>query len=299
MGIFDVMSWHSNMWLWSGITTWKNSPIIFISLLFAIALIQAYKKLNIQSWLLILKKTFFTVAVIFILFCLAYSPIMASPDPQSNFRYAIDTMPLLLYISFWSINEIAIAVKQPRSLRINKFMSSLLFISVTIFGICYANLMLADGIVGPHVNDFEFIEKEINEKVFPLIKQHRPVLLHFIDCNKGINYSFPKKVPDAFEYGMRSCMFQQVPLSIAVHILNLYGYPSNYNRENKIVWNKDELVVSDIPWGYMIINSVSEPHLDQFKFSNNENPTIITIDFRKEPSYQHLQFYKELFGIKY
>jgi hypothetical protein len=176
----------------------------------------------------------------------------------------------------------------------------LLFISFTVFGMGYANLMLGDGIVGPHQLEFTYLQQQLQEKVIPLLKQHKKIVLHIIDCDENNALQFAPGVPTALEYSMRVCsVFQQEAISGVTHSLNLFGYASNYNRPNTVIWNDKEIIVRDIPWGDMIVNNVEDPHLGQLNYPTNHALTLVTIDFRKEPVYQHMQFYKQLFGIKF
>lgn len=298
LGIFDVMSWHSNMWLWNDTTTWKNSPIAIICILFISALTQLNLQNQYSNIHVLIKNVALTLAIIFALFFISFSPIMAAPDKPTTFRYAICTMPMLLYITFWSIDKISMFLGNLFFAKLCKLICSTLFITLTLFGIGYANLMLSDGIVGPHEQEFNYMQQQLTEKVLPLLKQHKKVALHIIDCSEAHPYPYPNNIPMAFEYSMRVCSeFQQEAISVVTHSLNLYGYPSNFNRHNTILWNDKELVVRDIPWGDMIVNNVEDPHLAQLHYAANDTPTLVTIDMRQEPIYQHMQFYKKKLGI--
>lgn len=295
LGIFDIMSWHSNMWLWNDITHWNNSPIAAICVLFTVALLAI--NLPLCNARVIFKNTIITLIITFALFCMAFSPVMASPDGQSTFRYAIATMPMLLYITFWSLHVIVTSLGNTLLARSIQLACSLTFIVVTFFGISYANLMIGDGIVGPHEQEFAYIQQQLTEKVLPLLKQHKKVTLHLIDCDG--EYHFGKGVPTAFEYSLRVCsQFQQEAISVVTHSLNLYGYASNYNRVNTVIWNDKEIIVRDIPWGDIIVNNVEDPHLAQLNYAADDAPTLVTIDLRETPTYEHLQFYKRLLGMK-
>jgi hypothetical protein len=313
--IFSIMSWHSNMWWWKSFTSWKNSPILVIYFLFGVALWLVNVKKGLHDSLQITKNIMVTLAIVFLLFFMAYSPVMATPEIGFTFRYAICTMPFLLYISFWSVNEIAVSFDKTLWNTVLKTSSALLFIGLTIYGIGYANLMIGDGIVGPNEHDFKYLEQQITAKVIPLLKQHKKVTLHLIDCDNGSsklypgktttqflqymalirqNYHYPANIPTAFEYSMRSCQFLQFPLSATIHILKLYGYSSNYNRLNDVIWNNNEIIVKDTPWGDLIVNGVDNPHLAQLKYAENKAPVLVTIDLRNAPPYQHMEFYNRL-----
>jgi hypothetical protein len=317
--IFRTMIWHSNLWWWQGFVGWSRVPIAIISILFVIALWNVLSKRK-NSTEQIIKKLFFNLGLVFLLFFLAYLPILATTDVGFTFRYGIATMPMLLYVALWSIDTIVSRVNQTDLAKVSQISSqslaqrlaAIFYIALTVFAVLRANLMLADGIVGPHTNDFNFIQQQLTAKALPYIQLHERIILHVIDCDNGISklypgktpeeyfaylgkYTYPPQIPTAFEYGMRTCQFSQLALSVVIHSLNLYGYPSNYHRPNDINWNVNELVVKATPWGDLIVNGVDDPHLAQLHYSDKNMPTLVTIDMRYEPRYQHLEFYKNLF----
>ncbi len=296
MRIFDVLSWHSNMWLWDNTSSWKDSFILPLFGIFTFALLITTIKRGLQDLSRISKTILQSLIVIFSLFFLAYSPVMASPDLQITFRYAIATMPLLLYVLFWSIYQITHFINNPLLAKAGKTICALLFLCTTVFGIGYANLMLADGVVGPHEHDYAYIQQQLTDKVIPLLKQNKKVTLHAIDCDNGNSYHYAANVPTAFEYGMRICSYQQQIIGVVIHSLRRMGYASNYNRHNHVIYNDNEIIVQDTPWGNLIVNNTNDPHVEHVMNAQNSSAsTLVTIDTKNAPTYQHFEFYKKLY----
>ncbi len=292
--IFDILLMHSSLWLWG--TSHFQPPLSLITIcsIFAIALIHVCflnRTKNIKAISIDIIKSF---GIVFLLFFLAYSPVLATSERSYTFRYTLATMPILLYVFFWSIHKLSDSPHSKYSfLNIPKMLSSLIFITIAVFGVCYANLMMSDGIVGPHENDFNYVQQQLRDHVIPLLKQNKKVIIHAIDCDSGKNYSYSKNIPIANEYGMRTCQFQQQVIGVIIHSLYMMGYPSNYNRHNTVIYGNNEMEVKDTPWGNLIVNS-DEHSLPVSDKKQTGSMPVVTIDMRKIPSYNRFDFYKGL-----
>lgn len=296
MRIFDVLGWHSNLWLWSDVNPLIHTPLFAFLSIGITALILLNIKNGITHKVDILIHAVQTLGMVFILFFLSYSPIMATPELQITFRYALTTMPILLYLLLWSITEIIrfCAMRNAILKTILNTICAIAFISMTAFGMAYANLMLADGVVGPHTHDFEFIQQQLNDKVIPLLKQHKRVAIHAIACDEGpMNYA--ANIPVSLEYGMRICQFQQQVIGVIIHSLNKMGYPSNYSTHNNVVYGTNEIAVKDTPWGALIVNSPSNSKNSLKPYIDN-NMQVVTIDTRTMQPYQRFEFYKQVWA---
>jgi hypothetical protein len=287
--VAQVLSWHADLWFWKNTHSLLLSPIFLIAALFIIALLQTHKN-EMKRF----SKIMMTLTITVIFFFLAYSPILATSDVQITYRYALVTMPIILYVLLWSINTIVNSYSNNHIYPIlTKIRTLFLFIACCI-GICYSNLMIADGIVGPHSQDFTYIQQQLSEKVVPLLNENKKVVIHAIDCDQGNRY-FGYNAP-GMEYGMRICQYQQQIIGVIIHSLNKFGFASNYQRHNQVIYNDKEIVVKDTPWGTLVVNS-SNSNTTATKYAN-KNTSIITIDTHDMPPYQPYSFYKELLGIR-
>lgn len=285
--IFDVISWHSYLWLWTDTVKIWHSFFPYILALLVTALFIHYKASHND-----LKKNFKqvtkTLFVLFLFFFLAYSPVLATHELEITYRYGIATMPLMLYLIFWSINALT-----PNRLKI---VSSMIFILLSIFGMGYANLMTADGIIGPHEHDFAFMQHELNAKALPLLALKKPFVIHAIACDSKDN-KIGSNLPKSFEYGMRTCQYQQQVIGVLIHSLNQMGYESNYRRHNLITYidhhDDHKIIVQDVPWGVLVVDS-SDSNLKDLSKITHKLP-VVTIDTRTMQPYQRFELYQTLF----
>ena len=225
--------------------------------------------------------------------------MLAAPDDgiSFTFRYTLATMPLLLYVVFWSINCITDFSGQLRFLKMSAQCANAFFILVAIFAIGYANMMTADGIVGPQDSDYRFIESQLSEKVIPLVQQNKLVALHVIDCDHGINYPFQKGIPEAFEYGMRLCSYPHHLVGGVSHSMMALGYLSNRHKQNDVFSDGKLFVLKNVPWGNMIVSSDKDYDMSHLDYPADEM-TLVTVDMRDAPLYQRFGLYKRLLGMK-
>lgn len=268
--IFGVFSRDSALWLYGTISNNYSMALIIVTLLFALL------KTNFSI------RIFKELAILAIFFFMCYSPMLAGQQLEITFRYTLATMPLLLYILFWSIQKIS-----PSAV-----LANLIFAGTAIFGVYFSNLMLTDGIVGPQTNDFRYIKAELSQKVLPLIKQNKLVALHVIDCTES-KYEFEKGIPYTLEYAMRLCQIPHHLVGGVSHGLMALGVTSNRRRGNMAFSDGKLFVLQDVPWGNIIINgneNVDMNHLDY----PADKMTVVTIDMRKVPPYKHLDLYRDL-----
>jgi hypothetical protein len=288
--VYDVLGWHSNLWLWKDLSSFIHTPIFILLGLFLIALMRSGKQHGIQNSRANIKHAVSMLAITLLFFFLSYSPILASPEKQVTFRYTITTMPILLYLFFWSIDKL---ICSPSFLsKIIAILNASLLIGITLFGLTYANLMVADGIVGPHTQDFASVQQQLKEKVLPLLEQNQTVVIHGIACDKEPR-DYPPNVPTHLEYSMRICRFQQQVVGVIIHSLRKMGYASNFNQHNDIAYHPEEIVVNNTPWGTLVVNSTDNTEEELRQYTDNQRQ-IITIDTRSLPPYQHLDFYRQL-----
>jgi len=277
MHIFDILIYHSQLWLWA-IYPSSTTPLILLTAVFVFALYKM-KPLNPIYFMVT------TIAVVFLFFFLSYSPILASSEFGSTpFRYALITMPILLYVFCWSMQTILTAYTS----RFFATFRIIFFSSLTLFAISYSNLMLADNIVGPHDQDFTAIQTQLREQVLPLLAQHKRVLIHAIDCANG-----SEETPVHLEYDMRICQFQQQVISVIIHSLNKFGIASNDNNHNDILWNNKEIVVRNTPWGTLVAHSGESSNNDLNPYLD-KNMVVVTVDTRLLAKYQKYGFYKKM-----
>lgn len=277
--VYNITGWHSNLWIWNW-HSFTHTPILAMAGLFLLATI----KRNTFKHAI----TMFVTTVIFYL--LSYSPILASPEITVTFRYAITTMPILLYLTVWSLNTLMQA-KQVVINKIATICNAIICITIALFGLTYANIMLADGIVGPHTKDFANIQQQLQDKVIPLLKQNKQVVIHAIACDKN-PAPFATNVPSDLEYGMRICQYQQQVIGVVIHSLRKMGYASNFNQKNKLTFPENEIVVNDTPWGTLVVSSENMSDKDLQQYTDNQKREIVTIDTRALPQYQKGEFYR-------
>ncbi len=298
LSIFHVLAWHANLWCWDSIHHELQSPIYYICLLFIFAIFYAHISNKIYNVKAICKNIGWTFVIAFSVFFLAYSPIFATSEVVITYRYTLATMPILLYIIFWSINTLAtlFSAKLHRNPAFFcQTLVSLFFISVTAFGVSYANIMTADGIVGPHAHDVAYVQQQLINKVIPELKNGKQVVIHARDCDSGHGYQYGANVPTALEYGMRYCQYQQQVIGVIFHSLMAMGYLPNNHGHNNVIYNENEIIVKDTPLGSLIVNSTSDSKSNLQKYAENKHK-IVSIDMREIPPYQHFDFYKELFA---
>jgi hypothetical protein len=289
--IFDILSWHSSFWLYKGPISWHQSffPVIFT--LYTLTLLKINYKNQQKSPLVIMKNLLITISTTFILFVLSYSPVLATAEFQVTYRYTIATMPLILYVFIWSINDITSLLQIRFLTYLTSSIMALFYIGLTVFGIGYANLMIADGIVGPHQHDFAYMQQQLAENVIPLIKENKKVVIHAIDCDGGKNYHYEPGLPMEVEYGMRICQFQQQVIGVTLHSMMSMGYATNYHTHNTVIYGDNDIIVKDMPWGDLVVNSV--PTLDLKKIDRSlDSVTVVTIDTGHTPPYKRFDFYK-------
>ncbi len=284
-GIFEVISWHAHLWWWNDLTAIFSPPLLLILTLLILAMIR----LNYHSPL---KRKIITItqviSVVFFFLFMSYSPILASPDIVYTFRYGMVTMPILLYVGLWSIFQLLASTS-----RLSKFASIAFCMALTMSAIGTANLMLADGVVGPHDNDFAFIQAQLTQHVIPLLEKNQKVLLHATDCI-GKNM-LAEHTPRAFEYGMRTCQYQQQVIGVIIHSLRKMGYASNENAHNKVIYYDNEIVVEDTPWGTLVVTNLDKPS-EYIKTHSTKNYKVVEIDTTKNTAYQPYQLYKNVLG---
>lgn len=284
--VYDILPWHSLLWFWHTQPSFMQSPFPLICFLLICALAKYQTPRNIVKSVFILSLFFF----------LSYSPILAAPERQITFRYAITTMPILLYILFWSISVIFSTTKNYVLNNVLRATSISLLLGMAGISIFYANVMLADGVVGPHQKDFAYVEKILSDEMLPLLKQNKKVLIHAIACDQ-IPTPYAPNVPISFEYGMRVCQYQQQVIGVIIHSLKKMGYASNYNQHNEVTYKQNAIIVNNTPWGTLFTNS--DDKIDKnLKNSISTKEQIITLDMRKMPLYEHLEFYKGLLKDK-
>lgn len=277
LSIFQIVVVHSALWLYNPMKFQQALQCFFgINLLLLMAVI----KINYQDGFRKIKNYFIayikTVFVLFALFVIAFSPTMAQTEPNYTFRYTLATMPILLYILAWSIHVLSTGL-----------IRNFIFIVLALFGVGYSNLMLADGIVGPHHHDFNYLRTQLAAKALPLIKQNKMVAIHLIGCD-GMPLRLGKGVPETGEYAMRICQYRNYIESAVSHVLIQEGYSSNFNKE--ILTQVDEsLFIVRAPWGLMLIDNNDE---QAFPFTTNYE--MVTIDLKNAPLYNRFDFYKNL-----
>jgi hypothetical protein len=259
-------------------------------------LIANYFRNKDQSFIVYSKNTLYAIAYIAFFFFLSYSPILASPEFQITFRYAITTMPILLFVAFWSIHTLFDALFKHHYLlnQISRMISSIILFAITTFGLIYANMMLADGIVGPHDQDFTNIQHQLNEKVIPLLKDNKQVVIHAIACDKEIP-AYGVNLPIHLEYGMRICQYQQQVIGVIIHSLRKLGYASNFNAHNEVIYHENEIIVNKTPWGSLVVNNQSNAPTEWEKYATQAK-TIVTIDTRHLPIYKRHNFYQQIYS---
>lgn len=283
--VFPILEWHSLLWVYLPGHWLSYYPLVIILALLFFSLIKVSHH---QPEKIMMQNLVMVPSTLFILFLLCYLPSLAAPEDTISytFRYTVATMPLLLYTLFWSMETLGH--------RIHKVIN-LLFISVAVFGMYYCNLMLADGIVGPQTSDFNFLKSELHQKVVPLLKQNKLVLLHVINCESYSAYHFEKDVPDSMEYGMRLCVFPTHIVGAVDSSLRSLGYSSNKRKANSAPGDAETIILNDVPWGNLIVSSRSDSDLSHMDHKK-EDMTVVTIDMRAAPAYKHLDFYRHLLG---
>jgi hypothetical protein len=290
--IFDVLVAHANLWVFG--QTWTSYPIkAIISLLVFALLVNGLKAgFTLQKSL---KNTLAGLGVLFILFFMCYSPALATPEDTVSLtmRYTLATMPLLLYAIFWSLYALTTTARSGFLARLPINAVSLAFITTAVASVAYANIMVADGIVGPQTSDYDYIESQLQQKVIPLIQQNRLVAIHVIDCDHGKSYKFANGIPEALEYGMRLCTFPHHLVCAFTHSMMTFGYLSNKHKLNDAYSDENIFVLKEVPWGNIIVSSHPE-----FELGHVDHPidqlTVVTIDMRDAPSYQRFDLYKHL-----
>lgn len=262
----------------------KVYPLLTIVSLVSLALLRLQPKKILQH-----------LAILFFIFFMCYSPMLAGQDLIVTFRYTLATMPFLLYLIFWSLHVLTFTSQSSVLLNVPHRLIMGLLIATAIFGVGYANLMIADGIVGPQTNDYKYVQAELSKKVVPLIQQGKLVALYVRDCDEGRNYPYEKGVPVVMEYGMRHCALQYLLVGVVTHSLATFGYESNRHHENGVYSTGKIFVLKDVPWGNIVImnnNQIDFSHLDY----PLDKMTVVTMDMRKVPAYKHLDFYRNLLG---
>lgn len=297
LGIFNIIAWHAHFWRWNDIASWSTSPAPFILALFAFAVIQINLANGVNTLAQIVKNIVKAFTVCFVAFFIAYSPVFAISEFSVTFRYTLVTMPILLYMTYWSLTQIAYSsqLAKLKLASLSKIACTLALMLTTMSGICYANWMIADGIVGPHEHDFAYIQKELQNKVIPLLNQNKQVVIHAIDCNnnKSYDYHFEKGLPTAFEYGMRICTYQQQVIGVIFHSMMVMGHLPNYRKHNTVIYKDNEIAVKDTPWGTLVVNSGNNIN-DELKQYAESKRVIVEIDTRNIPPYQPFEFYKNV-----
>lgn len=294
-GIVEVAGWHGDLWWWNTTISITQSRFMWIYGLFTIALVRLNWCHGIQNYRALILNVLQAIIVSFTLFFLAYLPVMASPERIITFRYALVTMPMLLYLAFWSM-QILVDFFPFRFSPFKPLVKYSFFFflgAITLYAMSFANLMLADGIVGPHETDFAYIQQQLTDKVIPLLKQNRQVVIHGIACDEAPKPIGPN-LPGFIEYGMRTCQYQQQVIGVIIHSLTKMGYRSNYAKHNEVLYHDKEIVVNNTPWGTLVVNSASNANNDLTPYTDHGRRSVITIDTRETPSYQHYGFYKTL-----
>lgn len=299
LGIFNVIEWHSWLWKWDNTTTWLHSPINIIIALFIFTATISSIILKKDSLTTAIKHSIILLGLIFFAFFMSYSPIFATAENVVSFRYTMATMPILLYLIFWSITILSDSSSYTYTL-INLFVKSTaisILIATTIFGVIYCNWMIADGIVGPHDHDFAYIQEQLKSKVLPIInKPNTQVVIHAIGCDSGRNYHYAKGLPTALEYGMRLCEFQQQIIGSIFHSMMVMGHLPNYHNHNEVVYNDNEIIVKNTPWGTLIVNDGKDIKHELPQYTENKRE-LVEIDFTKAPEYKPFDLYKKILNL--
>lgn len=293
--IVDAASWHSYFWMWDNTNPIIQSPFKYIFLSTSIGLLITHVKNGYKGIFPLLMDYLFSISILAVLFFMSYSPILATNEYVITYRYALVTMPILLYLTLWSLTIITklIASFSPFFNKLITIIYPISLLTLSVYAVYAANTRLSDGIVGPHDNDFSYIQAQLSEKVIPLLQSNKKVLIHAIACDDGIN-RYGDGLPTSFEYGMRTCQYQQQVIGVIVHSLRLFGYPSNYNKHNEVVYNDNEIILQNTPWGTLLVNSPVNQQIDENYYKKN-GYTIITIDTRNTPIYQKNDLYRKLY----
>lgn len=290
--VFDVINWHSSFWFWNNTNSIRESYILPISVLYLVALVRLNLLNGVSKFQQVTKHVTQSLALTFLFFFLSYSPVLATPELVITYRYTLATMPILLYAVFWSITILSSELPSKTAIRIASVISFIIFLGTATTGVYTANTMLAEGIVGPHEHDFQQVQAILNKSVIPQLKANRKVVIHAIACDEE-PYPYPKGLPVSFEYGMRTCQYQQQVISVIIHSLMKAGYPSNFRRHNTVDWHDNEIVVRDTPWGSLIVNSTSKANAS-FKQYVGKDQVVVTIDTRTISPYQPHEFYQNI-----
>jgi hypothetical protein len=295
--IFDILVVHALLWF-EGQANLLYPLATILSLLILALFMLSFKAGENENVKNSAKNVLRGLAVLFTLFLMCYSPALAAPEDSISytFRYTLATMPLLLYVIFWSINTITVTASKSLSLSFPQKGANIVFLATAVFAIYYANIMTADGIVGPQDNDYRFIESQLSEKVTPLLKQHKFVAVHVIDCDHGNHYQFEKGIPTAAEYSMRLCAFPHHLVGAVSHSMMVLGYLSNPHSQNDVFSDEKIFILKKVPWGNIIISSTQNydrSHLDY----PQDKMMYVTIDMNDAPPYKHLGLYKRIFKL--
>lgn len=209
--LWQTVLWHSQFWFW-----WDTGsdvfPFLALVVLFAVALWFRVRRLRRR--LIAVSLAFVVIASAF---AIAYAPVLAPRDFLASFRYAMATMPLLLYVAFWATEEIVTRLADQR-------WAILLPTAIAALGVVVCNLMLERHIVGPQDAALAYVRQRLESEALPAIKAGQKVTVA-IDCNfarPGI-YGY---VGAHFEYDLRLWQYQEQCVSAVVHGLRMLGIES-------------------------------------------------------------------------
>ncbi|HEU5281036.1 MAG TPA: hypothetical protein VFU82_03540, partial [Gammaproteobacteria bacterium] len=289
----EVLGWHSYFWRWNNTPPLYQTPFVFLLPIFTLAIFVTHFKNGYQSTLKAITKTLASLGILLTFFFLSYSPILATSEYIITYRYSLVTMPILLYLTLWSISVLLTPSCTNKSIsNLFGFLRVSLYSIFILSGVYYANLRLADNIVGPHDNEFTYVQQQLNKNVIPLIQKNKKVLIHAIACDPN-NTGLEGDATTSFEYGMNICQYQQQVIGVIIHSLYKDGIPSNFNDHNNVIYGENEITVKDTPWGTLLVNGPSNTKIDG-KAYRAQGYEIVTLDTRNIPVYRKYSLYRKV-----
>jgi len=272
--------WHSQLWFWRDTAL---NPWSFLGILGLFCLSLWLTMRSQGRWL---RCSLEALLYVIIAFTVAYAPVLAPKDFQVSFRYAMATMPLLLYVALWSTWQIASHFHKAWLARVASCA-----IAATAVIVC--NQFTELFIVGPQDKALAHVRIRLQTEALPYIQSGQRLTVA-MRCNFDPPRLYGYVAP-GLEYGMRIWQYQEQCVSAVVHGLRMLGIETTLAPPDSMVHKYTERVhVVSTKWGTIIATHNSMTN-EEIAVTTGSAAHSLTFAPGEEGEYASFDIYRAFF----
>ena len=204
------------------------------------------------------RRTILFAAVLAAFLPLSVAPSLLAPMSWAPYRTLIALMPLLLFLSLWSVDQLSVWAMRHRSPKLGisiRTNLSIMFFFIPVIGVVASNSTIAKYLVGPNQYELGYLRKNLSQRVVPEIKRGDKVWAHIIQPSDD---SYFQRAPTVRfdEFAVSITWYRDWVLSCVVALLKEQGVATgSWIRKWRDVGKERRL---DAPWGVLTVTRPGE-----------------------------------------